>query len=264
MTIPISVALEQGGGGSVDRDLLFSTPPSVEDGDLVLPFRDPGALRLALPAGQSGQADGVIDRLTLKLSEANLLTVTAGRTVGADVVSTLDLSSLAGGDQTASEIRDALQTLQGDDRLDASAIKNLPAAGAGSATYTEILNGDVTFTQASRFAAASGTPAGSIPANDDWGHVSLGLTTGSSGEAPYGGWHRIRWDDLRALAASDYGRVVDLAGSAPADRNALPLFVVGSKLVIWLGRTSTDAILVAALDRRYPLTPLRIYSEAQD
>ena len=43
-----------------------------------------------------------------------------------------------GGSQTASQIRDALQTLMGTARLDASAIKNLPSGGGGGLTQTQV------------------------------------------------------------------------------------------------------------------------------
>lgn len=47
------------------------------------------------------------------------------------------------GQMTAAQVRDALQTLGGTDRLDASAIKNLPGGNGGViTTYTYVADGD--------------------------------------------------------------------------------------------------------------------------
>ena len=57
----------------------------------------------------------------------------------ADYSIIVQLGTLVLVDKSAEEIRDALETLEGDDRLDASAIKNLPT-GTGSMTASEIVS----------------------------------------------------------------------------------------------------------------------------
>ena len=126
-------------------------------------------------------------------------------------------------------------------------------------SYSDVLSGNVDITTNNDFASDANTPDGTVPATDEWGYIGFGHVAGSNvtGDDAF---RRFRWQDLRNVAAADYGGDVVDNGS---NKNCLVFYSTEQDYEIYIGRTSTNEILCGsdAATSANPM-PLRIYSES--
>ena len=111
------------------------TGVSISGSDLTLTRRDGNTVEVSLPSGGGGLATVNTDGTTISGDGSSTnpvaLVSTLATTIEANRVKLNGIEANATQDQTNTQIRDSLQTLVGNARLDASAIQNLPSSGGG-------------------------------------------------------------------------------------------------------------------------------------
>ena len=111
------------------------TGVSISGSDLTLTRRDGNTVQVSLPSGGGGLATVNTDGTTISGDGSSTnpvaLVSTLATTIEANRVKLNGIEANATQDQTNTQIRDSLQTLTGNARLDASAIQNLPSSGGG-------------------------------------------------------------------------------------------------------------------------------------
>ena len=146
MTItPVSVEFVQGGGGRIDQDLIFSEPPFVDLGVLVLPFIG-DELRLPLPTGGGGGgggSDGTVTDVRLTLTDTEL-TIAVDRMGARTLQHTVDLAGILP-DITGLATTARVDTLEGSLREADTALQNQITTNERSIeTHTTEIAGNAT------------------------------------------------------------------------------------------------------------------------